>query len=232
MDETCSITRPDRVFVEDVARVVAVAPYLALRSRRTALDFLTGRVEAAEECSDTLRRFPDLRIEALEFLYTCLCGLALLDEPFFHQLIEVGWRGTVWGAWLALLEPHPAFRTPLAEAASRWSRQRWLLDEAIAAMDGACRDTELNALVVRYRTALAAVPRPIVALRPEPTAEQLARMARERDHVRLAYVTGGLEAARQALEGTLLRTYVVDLQTWRRTQGGLGARRGRSAPNG
>jgi hypothetical protein len=53
-----------------------------------------------------------------------------------------------------------------------------------------------------------------VALRLEPTADQLAQLAEERRTVRAVYKVSGVEAARERLHGTLWAFYTQNYLHW------------------
>jgi len=119
----------ERPFPADVAHFVATSPYQRLMKPVSAIAYLKRQLEAGEECADALRAYPALQIEPLEFFYTCLRNLSVLDDGMFESLLgEMSWRGVVWGAWLAMLEPRQEFRGPLlAVHARRLEHNHWIV---------------------------------------------------------------------------------------------------------
>ena len=207
-----------RHFSEDVAHFVRTSPYLALAKPASAARFLQGQLQAAEECAAALTAYPGVRIEPLEFFYTCLRSLGALDLPFFEALMsEHSWRGVVWGAWLATLEPSTQFLPALVGASNRWPVNDWLVRVAIASVreEVATDGGELVlAMARRCRELLREVKRPSVRLRRQPTEAEVAQMDREREQVRSTYGSLGAAAARAAMSGTLVGFYAEDYLTW------------------
>ena len=205
----------------DVAYFVHASPYLALAKPSSAVAFLRRHVEAAEELAPVLRAYPGVRIEPLDFFYVCLRSLGALDQTFFEALLrDHTWRGVVWGAWLAMLDPRDTLVDPLRAAGPRWPHNEWLVDCAIATIGGKTPAPPLEAvmaLAARCRRSLDGVPRPVVRLRPEPTDQQISAMEWERRCVRSAYVRLGAEAALRCLPGTLVGFYAVDYPRWVRS---------------
>ena len=224
-----------RPYSEDVAYFVATSPYLQLSKRAKAEPFLRRAVEAAEECLPTLAAYPRVQIEALAFFYTCLRSLGALDPPFIEALLsQHNWRGAVWGAWLAILEPAPHFLPAVSEARGRWPHNDWLVECAFSAIRGSSPSPEhetILQLAARCREILRDVPRPAIQLRRAPTEAEVAQMNEEQKRVHAAYASGGAEAARAVLPGTLLEFYGQDYPTWAARQalaaGASPERRGR-----
>jgi len=171
-----------RPYSEDVAYFVATSPYLQLSKRAKAEPFLSRAVEAAEECRSTFAAYPRVQIEALEFFYTCLRSLGTLDLPFIEGLLsQHNWRGAVWGAWLAILEPAPHFLPAVSEARGRWPHNDWLVECAFSAIRGSSPSPEhetILQLAARCREILRDVPRPAIQLRRAPTEAEVAQMIR------------------------------------------------------
>jgi len=194
------------------------SPYLRLAKPRGAESFLRRQVSLAEECLPALADYPRVLVEPLEFFYACLRSLGALTAPLIEALVrDCNWRGAVWGAWLAILEPRDEFLAALESARGRWPHNDWLIQSAIAAVRGQPSSAEHAAVLelgARCRELLRDVKRPVVPLRREPTEIQIAQMNREREIVRAAYAAGGSDAARAALPGTLLAYYADDHATW------------------
>lgn len=206
---------------QDIAHFVGTSPYLALARPGSAARFLRSQVEAGDECEASLRAYPDLRIEPLAFFYTCLQSLGALDQPFLAALLaNHTFRGVVWGSFLAMLQPSDAFVGALRDAGPRCPHQAWIVDCAVAAIEGRPQVPEhddVAVLAARCRRLLDGIPRPVVPLRPRPTAAEFARMAREREHVRACYRSGGADAALAAIRGTLIGYYAQDYRQWVRS---------------
>jgi hypothetical protein len=211
-----------RYLTTDVAHFVSSSPYLAIAKPPGAAWFLQKHVEAAEECSVALRAYPGVRIEPLEFLYTCLQSLGALDQPFFEALVlDHTWRGAVWGSFLALLDPRPGFLDALRKAGPQCPHNEWLIGGAISTIEGRAPAPEsevVAALAERYRRVLQGVPRPVVRLRPAPTDAQIAEMRRESRQIGLVYERLGATAALESMRGTLVAYYTQSHERWRRSQ--------------
>ena len=210
-----------RYLSKDISCFVRTSPYLKLAKPRSAVSFLKCQVEAAEECHLTLRSYPVLQIEPLEFFYMCLRSLGALDLAFFEALVrDHTWRGVVWAAWLALLEPRAEFADALRTARSSCpSYNKWLVDCALSAIEGrapAPAHAIILELAARCRRSLDGVARPTVWLRWEPTAAQIAQIATERDRIRCVYAENGMDAALRCLPGTLVGFYAMDHVRWLR----------------
>lgn len=209
-----------RYWDEDIAYFVRTSPYLALAKPASATRFLQRQADAGEECVAALRAYPGVRVEPLSFFDVCLRNLGALDLPFLAALLDHTFRGVVWGSFLAMLEPSPAFVTPLQSAAPRSPRNAWIVDCALATLEGRPQDPEHQAvaeLAARCRRLLDGVPRPVVPLRSHPTAAEFAQMTQEREHVRRCYRSGGADAALAAIRGTLVEYYAQDHGQWVRS---------------
>jgi len=212
-----------RYFGPDIAYFVQHSPYFALARPGSAVRFVKQQAEAGEECCLALHAYPFLHIEPLEFFYTCLRNLGALDQALLEALCGLTWRGVVWGAWLAMLEPRSEFVGPL-RAARPNPYNDWLVDCAISVIEQRAPPPQHEVFVelaARCRRCLDGVPRPVVLLRLEPTASEIARIERERDHVRSVYAEAGTNAALRCIPGTLAGNYALDYVRWVRS-----ARRG------
>ena len=210
-----------RYFSQDVAHFVRTSPYLTLARPKNAVRFLQRQVEAAEECRSALQLYPDLLIEPLGFFYTCLRSLGALDQAFFEALVcDHTWRGVVWGAWLAMLDPRAEFVDALRAARLTCPENEWLVDCAISTVEGRAPLPQPEVVVefsAGCRRSLDWVRRPVVRLRLEPTATEVAQMARERDRIRSEYAERGREAALRCVPGTLIGYYAMDYARWVRS---------------
>jgi hypothetical protein len=204
----------------DVAYFVSWPHYLWLTRRTSSLPFLRKQADIGEECLSSLRSYPGLRIEPLEFFYTCLRNLGALDAGFFHALIhEHNWRGAVWGAWLAILQPGQGLADDLRTLGEMHPENRWFVDCAIAACEQtpASRASEdFMAVATRFRRCLEGVERPRTPLRVAPNREQAEQMGHEFRQIRAAYVAQGADAALQAMRGTLVAYYAQSYPRWLR----------------
>lgn len=212
-----------RYWDEDVGYFVRTSPSLVLARPGSAARFLAGQVLAGEECAAALRAYPGVRVEPLSFFYVCLQSLGALDQPFFEALVEGHtFRGVVWGSFLAMLRPCASLLGPLRAAGPRAPHNAWLVACAVATIEGRAPEPEHAAvagLAMRCRELLEGLPRPVVPLRPLPSAVERAQMERERARVRARYRSGGAEAARAALRGTLVAYYAQDYEPWVRSGG-------------
>ncbi|APR85790.1 Hypothetical protein A7982_11139 [Minicystis rosea] len=208
-----------RYLDKDVAHLLHGSPYLTLAKPRGAVRLLQREVEIGERWVATLRQFPAVRVEPLEFHYRCLRNLGALDPTFFEMLVgDHGWRGVVWGSFLAMLEPRARFLGPLQRELGRWPINDWIVEHAVATLEGrAPREHEdVVALVARLREVLHGVPRPAIPLRCAPTAAQMEQMRHEQEHIRTVYAEEGTDAALAAIPGTLMGYYVQDYLRWAR----------------
>ena len=205
-------------FADDIFYLIRSSPYLQLSRERSAHSFLQRQADAGEECKETLASYPQIRIEALDFFYTCLQSLGAPNRELIHDLLRCGsWRGVVWGTWLALLAPHHHFAEELRRVEAQFPEQKWLIACALAEIEGQSPPLpEFSHTVHRIRICLAPIPRPSIELRQGPSVEQLATMERERKSMRELYRRMGADAVRKALPSTLLATYFDDLDVWRR----------------
>lgn len=205
-------------YSEDLFYLIGRGSYLRLAKLRSAMFFLAHHLDAGRECIDTLRAYPKLRIEALEFHYACLLSLGALDDALLGDLVEhCNWRGVVWGAWLAVLEPRSSFIAPLEVAKFRVTHNRWLVEAALAVVRGLPPAPELREFVElaeAFRAVLEVAERPRVRLRRTPGPSEQRQLEGERERVALAYRAGGAEAARAALAGTLLEVYLMPYPQW------------------
>lgn len=213
-------------FFDDVAYLFRKGPYLHLARPRSALRYVRYQVEAGEECIDTLRLYPGVRIETLEFHYACLFGLGALDGDLLDDLlVEFAWRGVVWGSFLAALMPRPEFAESLSAALARVSHNRWLVEAALDVVCAREPTAERRAFIeetARMRALLAPLAHRRVPLRRAPTQAQAAQLQREREAIRAAYERSGLAGARAALKGTLLAAFLRPYPEWiRSTRAGV-----------
>ncbi len=215
------MTAAPHYYERDVLYLLRRVDALRLGRIRSARSFLRDQVEAGRECSASLRGYPSLRIEALEFYYACLFSLAALDADLIADLCRLGWRGVVWAAFLAALAPGGSYAPVLRAAMGGAPQNRWLVALALhrieggPPLDGAC--AEIARLIDELGVNLEVAVRPEVALRRSPTGAEAELLAREREEVRSAYHRGGLVAAQAALAGTRWATYLLPYPAWIQT---------------
>lgn len=182
-----------------IERLHLSVPHLNLATPRRALQFFENVTQTGTELANTLSRYPEVRYEPLDFYYVCLQSLGALNERALNDLLtEQGWRGVLWGALLVCLSPEPHLRTILESASGRAPSQQWAVDLAVAMLDGVqwAENPPLQQAILRLRTQLDGLSRPVVVLTSLPSCEQLLY---RQEIVRNAYRTAGADAALQAL---------------------------------
>ncbi len=207
----------DRYYENDVHYLIGSSPYLRLMKLRDATVCLAHQVATGQECRPTLLEYPTTRIESLEFFYACLKSLGGLDEDLLEQLLT-GWRGAVWGGFLALLDPKPWFLGPLRKVRGHYPHNDWMIKCAIAVIQGrrppVPEEDAFCALAERCRGILDGVVRPRTRLRLSPTRAQRERMEVEREKIRLTYKREGVTAALRCIRGTVLGLYAMPYREW------------------
>jgi hypothetical protein len=161
--------------MDDVLHLVRPLPYTSMMSARNAIGLLTRQIAKIEAWRDFLPRYCTVRVEPLEFAYRYLCCLGALDKDLLEDLCclddacnyTYSWRTVVMGAWLVSLDPRPEFRELLMRVRPRVPHNQWLVDLAVATIDGTRpqKNVEHFELLARIREALAPIPRPAIALR-------------------------------------------------------------------
>lgn len=210
-------------YEQDVLYLLRRAQPMRLAKLRSARAQLREAVEAGRECEASLRQYPTLRIEALEFHYVCLFGLGALDAHLIEDLCQQTWRGVVWASFLASLAPSPAYTAALRETLTWVPHNRWLVELALACIEGVAPEpesAELLASIEALRSMLAPIARPAVHLRRQPRGELLARITRERERVAAVYRREGADAAQAALVGTELQGYLLEYPQWLKARAG------------
>jgi hypothetical protein len=208
-------------FESDVWYLLGKAPVLQLATEPAGVNLLRRARSAVEDHRAALAVYPTVRAQPLDFIYVCLEGLAALDLALFEDLTSAcTWRGVVWGAWLATLAPRSEFLPHLERALPTVPKNHWIVRLAIAALENRDAASEALDCATVIRQALAPLPRVHAPLRRAPDAGQLARMNEERKALREHYRSGGDAAVRAHLHGTLLETYLLPYDEWRRSQAG------------
>lgn len=218
----------------DLLYFVSLAPSISLSTPSRAARFLTWQL--GQEQTHRLRDHAnvDAAIEALEFHLATVRGLGALQvggPDFLHAMMcgdVCGWRGLVWGGWLALMaEPTPAMEATLRQAVDMLAHPRaiengWAARAALAALEGREPEEELRevlGLVSQVRDLLGGVPIRDMPLR-DATDAQDAHVVAEREAIRAAYRSGGLEAAQVAKRGTRAEELAMTYPDWYRLKTG------------
>ena len=166
-----------------------------------------------------LALFPNVLCEPLEHHYLSLRGLGALDELFFKDaLFGFSWRGAAWAAWLAALCPRQEFRRHLVRRRPSVPHQQYVVDLALAAIDGERPESlrESLELVDDIRASIVDLPWPHIPLRRAPDAFGIEQMKKERDELRLAYRVGGVKQVRAQLSNTQWGYYYsLSYKEWR-----------------
>ena len=156
--------------IDDVFSLIRPLPYVHMMRERSGLLLLGRQVSKIQAWGEFLPQHRTALCEPLDFAYRYLRCLGALDELLLQDLLLSGqftWRGIVIGAWLAALEPRPEFRKLLLRARPLASKNQWVINLAVAAID-AKRPPEVAEhldAVEKIRRALAPIPRPAVKLR-------------------------------------------------------------------
>lgn len=205
---------------QDLAWVIDGLPPLALAKPH----FLAAMLAAGEEHAPVLAEYPQARHEDLEAYYLSLRGIGALDEDLLHDLLFAhSFRELACGAWLAALAPQPSYRRYLLDARDRAPHQQYLIDLALAMLDGEGRDrsewpcdAQTFADTQRIRAALDALPRPEVPLRRAPAPSLQQRLQEEDQRIRELYRREGSAAALAAMSGSATAFYRMDYPAWHR----------------
>ena len=188
---------------DDIVHLVGSIPYVRLMRPGSALALLRRQAAAIDMWGEFLPKHRTVLCERLDFAYVYLRCLGALDTLLLQDLLDhFTWRGIVWGACLASLDPKPEFRDLLIAARQRSDRVQWIVDLAIAAIDGAAPQdlAEHLGLIARIRAALAPIPKPATAfMRTDRT--QYRELARDAETLRRIYHEQGSEAASTFLGG-------------------------------
>jgi hypothetical protein len=191
---------------QDVLRLIDMAPLPRLMRSASAEGFLRSIVLSGEELDSMLKRYPNVQYEPLDFFYVCVRNLAALSEELVHDLSRhYGWRGIVWAAFLVSLSPSSACRDILVTARESAPHNQWILDLAIAEIDGSpCVGLESHhELIRRLRDLVRGMTRPTVFLRRAPTAAEAAILNEQALSIRHQYQQGGSAAALKALKSSM-----------------------------
>lgn len=204
--------------VDDVAHFVMGAPYLTLARPRSAIAFLERVLRLRSECFTGLETYPALQVEPLEFFYVTARSLGMLDAASLEVMTtKLSWRGVVWGGWLALMRPMPAFAEILVRAATPRPDNLMWVECARALIEGRAPPSRLatvDALAAQVRAAIDVMRIERAPLRTVPSGDALDAIEAQRRVVRAAYRSGGAERALAVLQGTRLHEITMPYTRW------------------
>lgn len=189
----------------DVWKLVSPIPYLALAKHSSAKRYLAALVRDGGELENILQQFPDVQYQALDQHYALLRCLGALSEELVTDLCtHYTWRGFVLACFLVALAPDSKSKDYLTEARPRAPQNLWIIDLAIAEIEGVTwlTDPETQNLIRKLRVILSPTLAPLPRLRRFPNTVQLAEIATQREAVRSAYLAGGLEEALRVARGS------------------------------
>ncbi|MDM1756366.1 MULTISPECIES: hypothetical protein [unclassified Acinetobacter] len=109
-------------------------PYLTLARHQTALPFLLHHVQLADELSNILTAYPNLKYQPLDFYYILHKSLSIIDEDVITDLMsKYGWQGKIIAAFLCFLAPDPSYKNTINNAIQHTpKRNQWLLHLALS----------------------------------------------------------------------------------------------------
>jgi hypothetical protein len=146
-----------RLGEEETGRLLGHIPYVTLAKQGSAKRYAERLVRDAEELEAMLLRYPQVKYEPLDPHYVLLKCMANLDAAFIDDLChDFDWRGLVFAGWFAALQPRAAYRKSLIAAAGNSRQNDWLLELALAEIDGNTwvPDPDLQRLIHRLRSSL------------------------------------------------------------------------------
>jgi hypothetical protein len=152
--------------------------------------------------------------------YACLLSIGAFNSDLFSDLVTCfGWRGLVWGAWLAALRPQSEFQPILTNArpAAR-DNNKHIIDIALAGLGGE-RPPYLEehiGCVEEIRLQLKALPLPKVPLRRCPDESPGSVLDCEKERLRRVNAEQGADSANRYLKTTLLYEYLMSYPEWHR----------------
>lgn len=183
----------------DLKRLFSGAPYWSLKSKKGVQSLLTQAIPTGEALIGTLKQYPLLRYEPLDFHYLCLQSLAVQEPTPVEDLLSYpDWHGVLWGVFLACLSPCERYRPLLEAALARTPHQSEPFTLALDILNGHSDVANICTQFEELRAQLAACSVPAVSLQQGLTDdEKLQRQERVRD----AYRKSGFLGARAALVG-------------------------------
>jgi hypothetical protein len=189
----------------DVLNLITQIPYLYLAKQSATKRFIGRLIEDGAELTAILAQFPAVQYEPLDQHYVLLRCLGVLSEELISDLcLDYTWRGIVLASWLVALAPEARYRKHLKAASARVPHNQWLVELAIAEIDGVTwnTDAELQGQIQHLRTLLSVAPRPAIVFRRAPGPQQFAQVEAERERIKSAYLAGGLHTALEELKHT------------------------------
>jgi len=219
-----------KIYLEtDLWYFITLGPYLQLSTPERAWKLLPRVAPLLVEFRADLSRFPHVQIERLEFWYRTLRGLGMLDADSLEGMLKrCGWRGVVWGGWLALMRPRPEFAPILAAVPEHTHENEWAARCALADIEERPLEgpyEQLRRMARMCRDYLAMAPIVPLPLRLQPSEEQQKLLERDRMRVREAYHRKGVDAAREIIRNSPLAELIMTYPEWYRKRQGIPSRR-------
>ncbi|NHZ91395.1 hypothetical protein F2P45_20640 [Massilia sp. CCM 8733] len=187
---------PPQLNSDDVWALIRCMPSRSMVPINGVRNYITPLVRDGEELADILAQYPSLRYAPLDPHYVLLKLLGGMSEALISDLNPPcgGGCGVQYAAFLVALAPDPVYRKHLLVHYDRLPRCQWLVDLALAEIDGRVWDVDpaFQQLIHRLRAVLARAPLPSTPFRP---AFDFQQEQAEREQVRAAYRAGGIEAA-------------------------------------
>lgn len=152
-----------RLGEEETGRLLGHIPYVTLTKQASTRRYVERLVSDAEELEPMLSRYPQVKYEPLDPHYVLLKCMANLDAAFIDDLCNhPDWRGVVFAGWFAALRPDAAYRKSLIAAVGKSRQNDWLLELALAEIDGSTwvPDPDLQRLIHRLRSSLQPLLKP------------------------------------------------------------------------
>ncbi|WP_167241050.1 hypothetical protein [Massilia genomosp. 1] len=179
---------------DDVFALLRCMPSRCLQTMNAVRNYITPLVRDGEELAETLAQYPSLKYEPLDQHYVLLKLLGGMSEALMSDLNSPDWSRVLEAAFLVALDPDPAYRKHLLVHYEQLPRCRWLIDLALAEIDGRQWEVDpaLQLLIHRLRAVLARAPLPSTVFRP---AFDFQQVQAERELVRVAFRAGGMDAA-------------------------------------
>lgn len=185
-------------FESDVWALLEPIPCTHIAKEKSMLRLLQKMHRDAQELENVLNLFPKVRYEPLEMHYAISKATAVVDEKLISDLTSgFGWRGVVYAAFLAALNPMTQFASYLRIARDGVPHNQWLVDLALREIeDDATSEPSAHQLLIRaIRGILPAYPRECIRLREWPIGEKLDQLKMARDAVVAAYRKNGVDDA-------------------------------------
>jgi hypothetical protein len=196
----------DSYYLDDLWFFIDLGPYESIMTADRAARWINWQYRALVECGPALSLYPAVQFDELGFWYSTLRGLGALDVRSLRgMLTEFGWRGVVWGGWLALMSPQPEFKEVLLRVQPNQYRNDWAVRCAlahitqtepeaefreIAEIAGLCRERLRSVEIVRMPLRVHG-SMPTEAMRLAASEQRKQKVER----VRQAYQSSGTDAA-------------------------------------